>query len=123
MREKNPVWQKPGVKSEMRASVIKNFSLSVLILGCVFGFSYWYPRFLVSLLGEKSVWISFLYTYGTGSIFFFLSIFWIFTRRGIDPMRRREELFWLMAICCGFAFMFSCHALWIFFAENFPIKN
>ncbi len=107
----------------MKTSVIRNFLSSFSILVCIFCFAYWYPRSLADLLGEKSLWISFFYTYGMGFVFFSLSILWIFTRQGINPMRRREELFWLIAICCGFTFMFSCHALWIFLAENLPLKN
>ena len=107
----------------MKTSVIKNSFLPVFVLIFIFGFSYWYPRFLVSLLGEKSPWISYSYTYGMGLVFFLLSVFWIFTRAGVDPMRRKLEIQWLIAIICGLLFMFFLQGLWIFTADNFPIKN
>ena len=107
----------------MKRTVIKNSFLATSLVVFVFGFSYWYPRFLASLLGEKSPWISYLYTYGIGSVFFFLSLAWIFTRRGVHSLRRKEELYWLIAIMASFLFLFSFHGLWIFLATNFPIKN
>ena len=107
----------------MKNAVIKNSLLSVLILSFVFGFSYAYPRWLAGHLGEDSPWISYLYTYGAGLIFFLLSLIWIFTRRGIHPLRRQEEKHWLVAIVCGLLFMMFLHALWIFLASSFPVKQ
>ena len=107
----------------MKIPVIKKSFLSVLILFFIFGFSYGYPRLLVSRLGEDNPWISYLYTYGIGLIFFLLGLIWIFTRAGMNPQRRRQEIYWLIAIICGLIFMFSLHALWIFWAVRFPIKG
>ena len=107
----------------MKIPILKNFLLSISFLTFIFSFSYWYPRFLVSFLGEKSSWISYLYTYGMGFIFFLLSVVWIFTRSEVDPMRKKSEIPWLIAICYGLVFMFLFHGLWIVIAETFPIKN
>lgn len=101
-------------------------SLSLLLCLAAFGFflffSYWYPRFLTATLGEKSVWISYLYTYGMGGIVFSSSLIWIFTRKK-NPLRQKEELQWLIAILLGFLLIFSMHGLWIYLASVFPIKN
>jgi len=85
-------------------------------------FAYWYPRFLVSVFGEKSVWISYLYTYGMGGIVFGSSLIWIFNRKK-NPFRQKEEFRWLLAILLGFLFVFSFHGLWIYLAKVFPIKS
>ena len=106
----------------MKVLSVRNFFLSVFIFAFVSFYSYIFPRFLVSLLGEKSLWISYFYTYGMGLIFFLLSVIWIFTREGADPDRRKSEWFWLLAILCGFLFMFCLHGLWIFIASNYPLK-
>ena len=107
----------------MKNSILKNSFLSVLILGFVFGFSYAYPRWLVGHLGESSPWISYLYTYGTGLIFFLMSLIWIFTRKRITPLRRQEEKQWLRAIVCGLLFTMFLHALWIFLASSISAKQ
>ena len=107
----------------MKTLSLKNSLLSILTLIFVFGYSYIFPRFLVSILGEKSLWVSYFYTYGMGLVFFLLSIVWIFTRSGVQPDRRKEEKLWLIAILCGFLFMFALHGLWIFIASNYPLKG
>ena len=94
---------------------------TLIIISFVLAFSYIYPRFLVSQLGENSPWVSYLYTYGMGFIVFAGSLFFIFTRK-IDSQRRKEEFFWLIAIASGFLFMFVCHGLWIYSAIRFPVK-
>ena len=97
--------------------------LSILLVAFVLCFSYFYPRFLVQLMSEDSPWISYLYTYGTGALFFAIGSFWIFTRRAIHNMRRKEEIRWLITILCGMTFMFCFHGLWIFLAIHFPFKG
>ncbi|MCZ0932722.1 MAG: hypothetical protein OXJ52_06195 [Oligoflexia bacterium] len=94
----------------------------LLIINFVVAFSYTYPRFLVSQLGENSPWISYLYTYGMGFIVFSSSLIFIFTRQ-IDPQRRKQEFYWLIAIACGFLLMFFCQGLWIYSAIHFPVKS
>ena len=111
------------LRPPMHILIIKNAILFVLAWACVFGFSYWYPRFLVAHLGEDSPWTSYFYTYGMGFVFFLLSLIWIFTRKKADPIRRRQDMSWLIVISCGFFFMFSLHALWIFLAVHFPVQN
>ena len=97
--------------------------LTVFFLCVVFAvaFSYIYPRFLVDKLGENSPWISYLYTYGMGFIVFAGSLAFIFTRKR-DVLRKKQELYWLLAIVSGFFLMFFCHGLWIYSAIHFPVK-
>lgn len=102
---------------------VKNSFISLFILFLVFSYSYVFPRFLVSLLGEKSPWISYLYTYGMGLVFFLLSVIWIFTRTEVNPDRRQMEWFWFLAIFSGFLFMFCLHGLWIFISVGYPFKG
>ena len=102
---------------------LKKIFISSSLLTVITAFAYQYPRSLVSLLGENSPWISYLYTYGMGFIVFLLSLFWIGTRKKIDPQRRKQERVWIIAISCGFLLMFGLHGLWIFLAIDFPVKN
>ena len=106
----------------MKSSVRTSFFIFLAVFTFFIYFAYWYPRFLASVLGEKSVWISYLYTYGIGGIVFASSLIWIFTRKK-NPLRQKEELQWLAAILLGFFFIFSLHGLWIYLASVFPIKN
>lgn len=107
----------------MKKLNIQKSVFSFCVLSFIFVYSYIYPRFLVSVLGEQSLWISYLYTYGMGLVFFFLSVFWIFTRSGVNPLRRKLEKSWLAAIFLGCFFMFCLHGLWIFIAVSFPMKG
>ena len=109
-----------NVKQAKMKLLIKSF-LILTVISFVVSFSYFYPRFLVSQLGENSPWISYLYTYGMGFIVFAGSLIFIFTRK-IDSERRKEEFYWMIAIVSGFLFMFFCHGLWIYSAIHFPIK-
>ena len=104
----------------MKQTLIRSVWI-LLIIGFAVAFAYVYPRFLASQLGENSPWISYLYTYGMGFIVFLSSLVFIFTRQ-IDSQRRKEELYWLTAVVCGFLFMFFCHGLWIYSAIRFPVK-
>ena len=106
----------------MKSSVRTSFFVFLAVFISFILFAYWYPRFLVSTLGEKNVWISYLYTYGMGGIVFASSLIWIFTRKK-NPLRQKEELQWLAAILLGFLFIFSLHGLWIYLASVFSIKN
>ena len=108
------------IQSEMKIS-FKRTVLFLIVTGCAGSFAYIYPRFLAVQLGENSPWISYLYTYGMGFIVFSSSLLLIFTRK-IDPLRRKQELYWLTAIMVGFFFMFFCHGLWIYLAVHFPVK-
>ncbi|MCY4321288.1 MAG: hypothetical protein OXC37_02640 [Bdellovibrionaceae bacterium] len=91
-------------------------SLFILIAFC-----YAYPRFLAFKLGENSPWISYLYTYGMGVIVFVSSLVFIFTRQ-IEPLRKKQELYWLIALVYGLFFMFFLHGFWIYSAIHLPIK-
>lgn len=106
-----------------KMKVLRQAFLPVFTLFGIFTFAYWYPRMLVRLLGEHSIWISYLYTYGLGLLFFILSVIWIFTRRPIDPMRRKEEIKWCIILCCSLVFMFCLYGLWIFIAGQIPVKG
>ena len=105
----------------MKLTFVK-FVGTLFVIGIFTAFAYFYPRFLVSSLGESSPWISYLYTYGMGFIFFSSSLIFIFTR-SIQDLRRRREFYWLIVISVGFVFMFFCHGLWIYLAIHFPIKS
>lgn len=99
----------------------KGLFFFVFFLG--FGFlAYWYPRFLVSLLGEKSVWISYSYTYGMGGFVFVSSLIWIFTIKKQD-LRQKEELRWLLALLLGFFTMMAFHGLWTLWVSTLPFKG
>ncbi|MDE0092695.1 MAG: hypothetical protein OXN83_05380 [Oligoflexia bacterium] len=102
-------------------SAIKNLAILLFFIGFTMVFAYTYPRFLVSKLGENSPWVSYFYTYGMGFIVFSSSLILIFTRR-IDPLRRKQEFYWLIAVVIGFLLMFFCHGLWIYSAIHFPTK-
>ena len=106
----------------MKSSRSLSFFLFLTAFTFYIFFSYWYPRFLVLTLGEKNIWISYLYTYGMGGIVFVASLIWIFTRKK-DPLRQKEEFKWLIAILLGFLFLFFMQGLWIYLANSFPIKN
>lgn len=108
--------------SLIQKEAIKIFLLSFLLMTVVFVFSYWYPRMLVSYLGEDSPWISYLYTYGMGFVFFVLSVWFIFTKKGVNPHRRRQEIYWLIAIFFGMACTYFLHSLWIFLAITLPFR-
>ena len=107
----------------MKLEVVKNSFLALFTLLFVFGLSYWLPRSLSAHFGENSPWTSYLYTYGMGLVFFLLSVIWIFSRKGMYPLRRKQEIYWLAAVVGGLIFIFSLHGLWIFTAVQFPIKN
>lgn len=111
------------IKQRFKMKTLRTAFLSIFCLLFLFSFSYYYPRFLSSQLGEDSIWISYLYTYGLGSLFFILSAVWIFTRANVNPERKKQEIQWLIAISCSLTFMFIVHGLWIFLAGEFPIKN
>ena len=102
---------------------VKKASLFVLVSGFIAAFAYFFPRFLSAWLGEQSPFISWLYTYGMGFVFFVLTIALIWAKPVLDPLRRREELFWLMGIFSAMTFMFCMHGLWIYLAVHFPVKN
>ena len=82
---------------------------------------YYYPRYLIQVFGEGSPWLGYLYTYGIGGLVFAFSVIWIFTRKKL-PLRKREELIWLLMISLGLIFSFFMHGLWITLSLSFPIK-
>ena len=102
---------------------LKLFFLALSVLALIVATSYFLPRTLSQLIGESSPWISWLYTYILGFIFFVLSLVWIFTRKGINPKRRKQEFYWLLVFTTGLVLMFVIHGLWILMAIQYPIKT
>jgi len=107
----------------MKIKALQNSLIFTCILVFCSGFVYGYPRFLSLLLGEKNIWISYLYTYGMGLLFFSLTVIWIFTRSYKNHLRKKQEIQWLILICCCLMFVFTLHGLWIFTAGQIPVKN
>lgn len=103
--------------------VLKIKKLQIIFITCLlFGFFYFYPRFLVAWLGENNIWVSFLYTYGTGLVFFLITIIWIFSRPKSLALRQALELRWLKFIILGFLCMCILQAVWIFMSGQIPVK-
>ena len=84
---------------------------------------YFWPRYLSETLGEQSPWISYLYTYGLGVLFFIFTTFWIFSFPRLNPERRKRDRFWLFVLSGTLVFGMTLHGLWIWVAISYPFKG
>lgn len=100
------------------AAFIKSF-LGVGFIAMV----YFWPRYLMGTLGEQNPWISYLYTYGLGVLFFAFTTVWIFSFPSLNPDRRKRDLFWLFVFCGTLIFGITLHGLWIWAAISYPFKG
>ena len=91
-----------------------------LIVGtlCV-ALAYFFPRFLVSCLGEANPWTSYFYLYGFGVVFFGVGIY-IALKSGACQLGRGRDSFWFKFLICGYLGFASLHATWIQLALSFP---
>ncbi len=105
----------------------KLFFLAVLLLFFVIGLVYYYPRYLVEILGEKSPWLSYLYTYGMGGLFFSFSLLFIFPesknliRKNFFVMKPRQVLllFLYLLVIIFFVQLYK-NGLWILLSLFLP---
>ncbi|MGI9549359.1 MAG: hypothetical protein ACR2M7_05260 [Bdellovibrionales bacterium] len=100
---------------------LKHFSYTFLMVTFVTAVIYYYPRYLVQTLGDKSPWLGFLYTYGLGFFLSSLSVLLIFTQKK-SLLRKKEENLWLMILFLGLLFYFLMQGFWIMWAIKFPLK-
>ncbi|MCY4513090.1 MAG: hypothetical protein OXB86_05325 [Bdellovibrionales bacterium] len=84
---------------------------------------YFWPRYLSEILGEQSPWISYLYTYGLGVLFFAFTTFWIFFSPSRNPKKRKQDTFWLFVLCGTLIYGMALHGFWIWFAVSYPFKG
>ena len=93
-------------------------------LGASFlGAVYFWPRYLSQTLGEDSPWISYLYTYGLGALFFALTVLWIFSFPSGYSEKRKQDGFWLFALCGALIFGMTLHGIWIYLSVSLPFKG
>ena len=84
---------------------------------------YFWPRYLSETLGEKNPWMSYLYTYGLGILFFAFTVFWIFSSPSPNPKKQKQDRFWLFVFCGALGFGITLHGVWIWFAVSYPFKG
>ena len=102
--------------------ILKFFIQALLGLGFIAAVYFW-PRYLSETFGEQSPWISYLYTYGLGVLFFAFTTFWIFSLPSQNPKKRKQDTFWLVVLCGTLIFGITLHGLWIWFAVTYPFKG
>ncbi len=85
-------------------------------------FIFYYPRFLIDVLGKANPWTSYLYQYTFGLIFFSLGILLILRTGACQPGRGRDSL-WLGILIGGFVFFASFHGIWVFMSLYWPAKG
>ena len=85
-------------------------------------FIYFYPRIIISNLGESNPWTSYLYLYGFGGYFFMLGLLLI-TKTGSCKFGRGQDSKWFAILCSGFLFLMTMHAVWIYLALSIPFKG
>ena len=84
---------------------------------------YLWPRFLSLMLGERSPWISYLYTYGLGSLFFFITLFLIYTLRRSHKDWKKRDRYWVLVLMGLLSWGVILHATWIVVSIVFPFKG
>ena len=100
----------------------KNVFIALSLL-CFFAYSaFFFPRWLVSHLGEAHFLSSYLYIYGSGIPFFILGIY-LLIRSGAINLQMVEERKWLLFFIFGLAWSVLAHGLWILTAVYFPFKG
>ncbi len=90
--------------------------LAIPVVLCII---YFYPRFLVSRLGEANPWTSYLYQYGFGLMVFLIGL-WLIRSTGACRPGRGRDGFWFGVLVCGYFFFALVHALWILAALKIP---
>ena len=107
------------------ASISKKLFLPALGFIFLFTFislTYFLPRFLVTTLGEHNPWISYLYTYIIGTVFYITSVFFIFTRK-VHPRRRKQVNTFIIILTALLLWGICLHGSWIYLALAFPFKG
>jgi len=85
-------------------------------------FVYYFPRFLITNLGEANPWTSYLYLYGFGGYFFIIGLLLII-KTGSCKLGRAHDTKWFTILCSGFLALMSLHAVWIYLALSIPVKS
>ena len=84
--------------------------------------AFFFPRWLVSHLGEAHFLSSYLYIYGFGLPFFILGIYLLIRSRAIN-LKVVGERKWLFFFILGLTWSMLAHGMWIFVAVHFPFKG
>ena len=106
----------------MHSAVYKNIFLQLLFLGVIVSTIYFFPRFLVKNIGEHSPWISYIYTYGLGTLFFVSSLVFLLTRR-IHPRRKKQVRNFISILILMLLWGIFLHGSWILLALKIPFKG
>lgn len=89
------------------------------VVAGILAICYFYPRALVSLLGEDNPWTSYFYMYGFGLVTFSVGMFVILKSGALNPHRGNERM-WMHLLLGGFVFFSTFHGIWIILALNIP---
>ncbi|MCB0365868.1 MAG: hypothetical protein H6624_17180 [Bdellovibrionaceae bacterium] len=98
-----------------------NFRLLGLI-ALVLGFSHYFPKTLVSILGTENPWTSYFYMYGLGLVCFGIGLM-VILKQGALNLHRGTERFWFHVLLGGFVFFSTLHGVWIILAIHYPFKG
>ena len=71
------------------------------------------------LLGLPDHWLTYLYQFGVGGIFFLAGLF-VILKTGACDLKIRADRIWFSALIIGFVGLATVYALWILAAVNTP---
>ena len=100
----------------------KNIFIALSLLCFVACSAFFFPRWLISALGEEHFLSSYFYIYGSGIPFFILGIYLLIRSKAIN-LKIAGEKKWFLFFIFGLTWSLLAHGMWILSAVYFPFKG